>query len=318
MKQIKFLVSISFLGLYISPVIASATVIDPIESFKAFTESLSSALDYQIGEEWGKKLVTNEDVAADTFFARMAKATAMIRRGGTGFYLGVFNGHHIMATNHHVCPEAMDCSYDRAIEFPLLGFKTKVEEFYGSWPEIDLSLFSIEVNSLAFLQALSNNASPFAFNEDVYRGEELTTIGFGVANNPMHKLMANQDSDCVVFSGNAEYRLMADPDELNPGEYKAWSFANGCDVSHGDSGSAMMDRKSGHVVGIIWTGRIPKNKKVQSSQYLHEIMNQPNEDIWTELSYSVPAVHMKEYLQEQISNGAIHSNFALTISEMLK
>jgi hypothetical protein len=318
MKRFKILFTILFLGFFNSQSQAHATAIDPVSTFKALTEGVNSALDYQIGDEWGKKPVTYEDVIADTFFARMAKATAMIRRGGTGFYLGVFNGHHIMATNHHVCPEAMDCSYDRAIEFPLLGFKTKIEEFYGSWPEIDLSLFSIEVNSLAFLQALSNNSSPFAFNEDVYRGEELTTIGFGVANNPLHKLMANQDSDCVVFSGNAEYRLMGDPDELNPGEYKAWSFANGCDVSHGDSGSAMMDRNNGHVVGIIWTGRIPKNKKVQSSQYLHEIMNQPNEDIWSELSYSVPAVHMKEYLQEQISSGAINTNFALTLSEMLK
>src|SRR5690606_7562892 len=104
-----------------------------------------------------------------------------------------------------------------------------------------------------------------AFNSPIYKGQKLLTIGHGVANNEDQKLVANQDDDCIVYSEGNDIRFMADPDDLNPGDYSVWSFANGCDVSHGDSGSAMVDRLTGDIVGIIWTGRIPKDKKVQDS-----------------------------------------------------
>ena len=90
---------------------------------------------------------------------------------------------------------------------------------------------------------------------------------------------------------------MPDPDALNPGTYDAWSFANGCDVSHGDSGSAMVDRKTGKPIGLIWTGKIPKSPKVQQSQYLNEILQKQSPEIWTELSYAVPAAKIREVLQ---------------------
>ncbi|MCB0350782.1 MAG: trypsin-like peptidase domain-containing protein [Bdellovibrionales bacterium] len=272
---------------------------------------------YQIGDEWGKKPVTDQDMRSDVHFARMATATARVRGGGTGFYLGEFNGRFVVATNHHVCPSAMQCSGQDAIDFPILGFKSKIIEFYGSWPEIDLSLFAIEVNDANMVNELNSISSPFAFHNDLQHAAPLVTIGFGIANNYARQLVANRDSDCVVFSADAEYRLMADPDDLNPGEYKAWSFANGCDVSHGDSGSAMMDRASGSVVGIIWTGRIPKSRKVQSSAYLAELLKTPNEDIWKELSYGVPAVHMFQYLNAQVANGGIEKAHMPTIQALL-
>lgn len=284
------------------------------------SQNFSFGLDarYQIGEEWGKRPVTNEDLQSDMFFKRMAFATARVRGGGTGFYLGEFNGRHIMATNHHVCPSAYDCAGREAVRFPLLDITTAVDEFYGSWPEVDLALFSVKIYSKEKAPQLQAAASPFAFDDHLHRGQRLLTIGFGVADNPLRQLVANRDSDCIVFSGDGEYRLMADPDDLNPGDYKAWSFANGCDVSHGDSGSAMMDRDSGRVVGIIWTGRIPKSEKVQSSAYLQQLLQNPTEDIWKELSYGVPAVQMKLYLQKQIQEGRIEPNHVETLQSLLE
>lgn len=272
---------------------------------------------YQIGDEWGKKPVTDLDMKSDVHFARMATATARIRGGGTGFYLGEFNGRHVVATNHHVCPSANDCAGEKAVDFPFLGFKTKITEFYGSWPEIDLSMFAISASDVNIANALRAVSSPFSFHHELYRSQPLVTIGFGVANNTARRMVANRDQDCVVFSGDGEYRLMADPDDLNPGEYKAWSFSNGCDVSHGDSGSAMMDRGTGHIIGIIWTGRIPKNPKVQSSEYLNELLKTPSEDIWKELSYGVPAVHMYQYLNSQLANGGINKAHQATVQAIL-
>src|SRR3712207_6050691 len=90
---------------------------------------------------------------------------------------------------------------------------------------------------------------------------------------------------------------MADPDELNPGPYKAWSFSHACDISHGDSGSAMVDRRTGEVVGIVWTGRIPKSAEYQNSATLMELLRLPQPAIWNQLSYAVPAVKMAEVLK---------------------
>lgn len=273
---------------------------------------------YQIGEEWGKKPVSQIDLDSDAFFKRMALATAHIRSGGTGFFIGKYNGRYVMATNHHVCPSKFECSSEGLVRFPQLkNAKFNQVEFYGSWPEIDLSLFAISVADEQVAAELRQVASPFSFDEELKHGQRLVTIGFGVANNPQRQMVANRDADCVVFSADGEYRLMADPDDLNPGPYKAWSFANGCDVSHGDSGSAMMDRDTGRVIGIIWTGRIPKDPKVQSAQYLQDLMQNPTEDVWQQLSYGVPAVHMKPYLSDLLVKGEIAPEHVDTIRSIL-
>ncbi len=266
---------------------------------------------YRIGDEWGKKPVRAEDLNSNVHFRRMALATAKIRSGGTGFYLGNFEGIHLVATNHHVCPSEWRCGSGNTVIFPQLNVRVRINKFYGSWPEIDLAIFSVESTSITDLAALESVASPFAFTKDLYRGQKLVTIGFGVANNGGGALMANRDSDCVVFSGDAEYRVMSDPDELNPGTYDVWSFANGCDVSHGDSGSAMMDRESGQVIGLIWTGRIPKSKKVQSSGYLNQLLAAPTEEVWQELSYGVPAVKIKPFLLSKIEAGEVARDLLL-------
>lgn len=272
--------------------------------------------DYQIGAEWGKKIVTEEDLNSDVHFRRMAMSTAKIRSGGTGFYLGEFNGKYVVATNHHVCESEADCSGATGVKFPWFNIAVGIDEFYGSWSDVDLALFSVKLNAEQ-AKALNAVASPFAFYKDLYHGEPLVTIGFGVANNPNRVMVANRDSDCRVYSGDKEYRFMGDPDDFNPAPYKAWSFSNGCDVSHGDSGSAMMDRETGEVVGIIWTGRIPKDPKVQNAEYMNGLLAKPNEDVWKQLSYGVPAVQMRSFLEELISTGKLPKEHAETLSAVL-
>ncbi len=264
-------------------------------SAASFFEERSAT--YQIGDEWGKKPVTPAVLSAESpVFVRAARATAKAG-GGTSFYLGKFAGAHVMATNHHVFPAAYSC-LGRMIQFPHLGARSfKCKTFLGTWPEIDLALFTLEVPQAADEQVLAEVAGNFAFDRDLSPNQELLTIGFGVANNSSRVMMSNQDQDCRVFSRYAEYRLMGDPDEINPGTYSAWSFANGCDVSHGDSGSAMVDRRTGDVVGIIWTGRIPKQSSTQKSDVIAEWMRTGSEMIWKELSYAVPSVKIGEFLE---------------------
>jgi len=269
--------------------------------------------DYQLGDEWGKKPVTAASAGAESpVFRRAAKATAHYG-GATAFYIGFFNGHHMMATNHHVV-ESMGCG--ARAEFTLLGKSFPCERIYGDWKEIDLALFSIRV-APGGEAALSGVGGNFAFDADIYPGQELLTIGFGVAGNPGRAMMANQDSDCRVFSGSNDFRKMADPDDFNPGPDRVWSFASGCDISHGDSGSAYVDRNTGEVIGIVWTGRIPKSPQVSSSAYLREMQRTQSADIWTELSYTVPAASIRDGLKAALSSGSLSADEAATIRAVL-
>jgi hypothetical protein len=255
--------------------------------------------DYRLGDEWGKKKVTAETLKEESpSFVRASQATAYLPVGGTGFYLGKFAGVHILATNHHVCPSRKHCIGSKA-SFKILDKSFKMTKMFISEKSIDMALIAIDipVEDEALMKSVSKN---FSFDKEINKGQELITVGFGIGGNRRNNLMGNQDHDCKVFSETDEYKYLGDPDELNPGRYKAWSFAHACDISHGDSGSAVVDRASGDVLGIIWTGKFPKERQFQRSSYLNEILQKSSAAIWKELSYAVPAKKIAAYLQESI------------------
>ncbi len=273
-------------------------------------------LTYRVGSEWGKFLVTTEGMERESAaFRRAAMATARVG-GATGFLLGEFAGEWVVATNHHVCPSAWSC-LGKEIRFPFLDVAASVQTFIGTWPNIDLALFTLKVSSPSDLERLRAVAKNFQWHAEFERAKKLLSIGFGIADNPGRQMVAVQDSDCEVFSDRNEFRLMGDPDALNPADYEAWSFSHGCDVSHGDSGSAMVDRESGDLMGIVWTGKIPKASKVQDSAYLAGLLTHPTEEIWTELNYGVPAQKMAEYLEEQLQKGELPELHRRLLRELL-
>jgi hypothetical protein len=247
--------------------------------------------DYQIGPTWGKVPLSQSQMQ-NTVYARATGATAKMG-GGTGFYLGKFGGVHVLATNHHVCPAAFNC-VGRMAEFTVLNKSFRANSFLGTWKNIDLTLLTITVPNVQDEALLANVAGNFAFELPLYVGQPIITAGYGIANNQARSLMVNQDLECEVYS--ADIRYMKDPDDFNPGPDMVWSFANGCDVSHGDSGSAMVDRNNGKVLGLIWTGRIPKDPIVRDASYLARIQQDQSEDIWKQLSYAVPAAKIQEFL----------------------
>lgn len=130
-------------------------------------------------------------------------------------------------------------------------------------------------------------------------------------------MMVNENNDCRVVSGLNEFRFMADPDRYNPADYRAWSFATGCSVSHGDSGSAIVNRKSGAIVGLIWTGAIPKEAKIQSSQFIRDLQNRDDEEIWSLLTYAVPALKIKDRLNDALNSGELAVRHYPIVQELL-
>lgn len=256
---------------------------------------------YQIGDEWNKDPVNSKNI--DQFpetFQRAARATAKIRGGATGFYIGQFNGHHVMATNHHVLPGSEYC-LGKKINFTILNKQFECEKFFGHWTDIDLALFAIKVTDEDAI-ILKDMALEVDFDSSIYARQKLLTLGYGVANNPSRTLVGNMDSDCKVFSDEGDFRTLSDPDNLNAESYAAWSFAFGCDGSHGDSGSAIVDRETGKVIGILWTGKSPKSTNIQNSSYLESILESGGAEIWTELNYAIPTPKIKEFLSNLIQN----------------
>jgi len=254
---------------------------------------------YRIGDEWGKKAITEDHLNKLPTLKKIVMATGRVG-GATGFYLGKFNDKYLVGTNHHVCTSKTACN-GSTVRFTKSGAQAKVLSTIGSWSDVDFSLLVVEF-SAADAEKMKPYASNFNFKAKIETGLSLITVGYGIANNGARELVGNWDSDCKVFSKTDEFRFMGDPDELNPAPYKAWSFANGCDVSHGDSGSAMVDRKTGVPVGIIWTGRIPKAQKIQNSEYLKDLLETNSPEIWQELSYSVPSSKIGSYLTQVADN----------------
>jgi hypothetical protein len=236
--------------------------------------------------------------------------------GATGFYLGKFAGTHVMATNHHVYT-SMSCS-GRSVVFPLLGnLRLTCNRMFGTWTDIDLALFAVDVPRPEDEAKLATVAANFTFHDDVVKGTPLITVGFGIAGNPQRVMMGNEDADCRVMSKTADYRFMGDPDSKNPADYKAWSFSHACDVSHGDSGSAIVDRNTGKPVGILWTGKIPKNATVQSSDYLNQVFASDGGDVWTEMNFAVPATKMRELLETVITDASTPADTQTVLSALI-
>lgn len=253
-----------------------------------------SVPNYQIGSEWGKFAVTAQDLASrGEVFKRLALATASYGGVGTAFYLGKFNGHHIMATNYHVM-KALGCFRTNS-DFQAFGKTYYCARVFGSWPVIDLSLFEIEVPSAdePLLRALAHN---FDFDAPIYAGQKLLTMGYGGMTSLNRTVMASEDSDCKVFSPTDQFRPLSDPDAFNHVAYTAWSFANGCDVAHGDSGSPFVDRETGALLGLLWTARIPRTPLAGDPAALDQLFRGQGPEIWTDLTYSVPAAMIRKVL----------------------
>jgi hypothetical protein len=257
---------------------------------------------YQIGPTWGKQplnqlysTASEMTAKAKPSFTRAALATARVGRG-TGFVLGERNGEVILATNHHVIDGQETCEMT-SVNFELLDIHgLYCDKVIKTTSDLETTLFTVSGLNQESREKLLSVARSFSPEVPV-KGRRLLTFGYGIANNPFgQRLMVGQDEHCITFSD--QKRFMSDPDELNPFPYKTWAFATGCDVSHGDSGSAFIDAESGAIVGILYTGRIPKNPKVLDASYLKKIYDESSEEIWTELTYVVPSNLIVETLKE--------------------
>ncbi|MBI3542577.1 MAG: trypsin-like peptidase domain-containing protein [Deltaproteobacteria bacterium] len=251
---------------------------------------------YQIGSTWGKHVLKKEDLATASDSVKKAAfgLGEAARHGGSLFYLGKYQGWHIAATNHHVYPGG--CRED-SIDFPFLdGASVDCVSLIGTWPEIDLTIVVLDVPK-KYDELFTSHALKFDFDSDLVPGQKLVNLGFGQHKNPTYSPVVDESDNCMVISPRNASRQMGDVVPNPDPAFNVWSFAHGCENSQGDSGSAILDRSSGKIVGVVWTTKEPKIERVQDNTYVALLTKQPgNADVWAELSYGVPAFKIKEVL----------------------
>lgn len=257
--------------------------------------------EFQIGAQWSARPLNKKIVLEENNFvvAKLASNTVMVTTAanikGTGFYLGFHNGQHLVATNAHVLTNILGCNISSVtLYFSVFNMAYSCKQIISTWHDIDLTIMALETNSVsdAFLNQL--NPLNFAFNKDITRDKLLLTAGFGVYKNPRGELTLKADEDCRVLSETNSFNRLKNPNQRII--KKVPSFALGCDISSGDSGSPVIDRVTGDVLGIVWSTHTPKPYKIRTHSYMQELRAQANPDVWKDLAYAVPSSEIRARL----------------------
>jgi hypothetical protein len=265
--------------------------------FYILLTSLSFAQKYQIGREWSRVPIFDRPA-----YKNIAGSVGEISSSATLFYIGKIKKYHYAITNAHVCSSYSDCEND-FIEFFYHkspsgeGLKGRVVKVALIEKSLDLALLKISFDNLKQIERL-----PLALrlsNQAVSTQEPLMILGYGIHENQYGTLTVGDDQDCRTFDN--QVRKIADPDRINPIPYRVYSLPIGCDASHGDSGSPILHKKTGGVIGLLWTGKVPKHKSMQ----LDTFRKLPLKFLWSQLNYMVPAYLIRRKLEKFFKSQAM-------------
>lgn len=262
---------------------------------------------YQIGPKWDAKKVNAQFLTSrnDFLTSKLALATMKIStpwESGTGFFLGKYNRQYLVATSAHVLKNIPTCvALPVHAIFTLKNRSYSCHSIIGIWNEIDLAIFTIrEYRGDEFLKEI--NPLKFDFNDPYTHGTPLMTMGYGEYKNPDGDLTLKESRDCMIYSPTGELGQVAREDD-NSGDNKmiakkVTAFATGCDISPGDSGSAILNIQSQKVIGLVWATSTPKPNKILTDNYLDSLVRgqQDPSEVWKYFSYGVSAKTIKNRL----------------------
>lgn len=301
-------------------------------SFIFFLSSGASAkteaellLEVQVGTEWGKHVASKMLPNLPNHLSRVAHGVAEFKRGSAFIIRTSDPKRVILATNAHVMVDDNDvlagdlgpykgnlelACHDRdtmsepveKVRLGLLGITGRCKKVIGIWPSVDFALFEAEFSDVD-ASVLNAYAVDLPAKNKIEFGQQLAMFGFGHFLNPGDPeldLMYIRDKDCQVFSATNDFRYISDPDEYSPAKYKVWSFVLGCDVSWGDSGAPILDLMTGHLAGIIFTGKYPKNQNISlNASAMDRLRATPQETAWSNLNFGVPISKIIEIVRGQ-------------------
>lgn len=250
---------------------------------------------YTVGKSWDKKPIQK----TPRKFHPYLQSIGEIGSSATTFYIGHNRKKYYAVTNSHVCPNSQHC-LNKRVEFPYYRNQrgSSLKAFVVNTPIIETSLdFALLEIQFQNLETFAKPPKALKFSSKIPRYlQPLISSGYGSYQNEYGVLKTEIGGDCRVFSKVNDIRKIKDPDEINPFPYRVYSFLIGCDVSHGDSGSPLLNLKTGEVLGLLWTGKMPKDQSIRTP-YLTRL---PYNYLWTQLNYAVPSFMIKKLINRYL------------------
>ena len=270
----------------------------------------------QVGDEYSKISYKNlYHIQENPYIDKQIENTVLITidrinsHKGTGFYIGEHNGKQVFITNSHVL-SATQCGYAK-ITFLTKNLGTKEVEcesiLLSITPDFeetnellhkgsDITVFTIKKSDL---NNFIGNGLEIEWSEPIVSKTSLSQAGFGSKNANRQnskndfKMKLSTDSDCVISSKDNQLYMISSFGINN-------TFLTGCDMAQGDSGSSVISKNSGKVVGLIWGmgdgkennssgfwNSFSRNQYIVSSIYWNELIGSSDQRLFQSSSFAI-------------------------------
>ncbi len=258
---------------------------------------------YQTGPTWNReKLILTTNLP----FQILNMNRAYKGDVGVGVYLGEFKGKHIGMTAAHLYPDLTSCKDE-------VSFLIQDQEQFHYYPcdgwsftlkDNDIMFFEISIQSadINLLSPVNVSKNPTSINQQL----KLITFERNFEDQTV-ELYSDSSTECKTLSNEA--KQIADPDISDDRMITSWSMAMGCDSRHGDSGAPVYNEVQ-QLVGLLWTGKYPKNQSSQSFSSLTETQ------LWEDYNYFVPVEKIKEELGKLMVSSQVKTSDQNTLSQI--
>ncbi len=238
--------------------------------------NLSSAK-YIGGDKWNKKLINKNNIyklneAEKDFFFKSAKVITSQNNKtsvGTSFYVKEIESGFLFLTNYHVIENKRTCLKSKIIILDK-NFNKHTAKCYkilkqGTYKDqSDYTYFIVKkIDKLDFLKSYSETK----FSESLpLVGDKLSFLGFGGSKyNKNFSIKISNDKDCIFLKAFSKITLGNTKDKEEVKDI----ISTGCDTESGDSGSALFNRYTGEVVGLLFGSHLSKTRSINlSSDYI--------------------------------------------------
>ncbi|MCO4755085.1 MAG: trypsin-like peptidase domain-containing protein [Bacteriovoracaceae bacterium] len=274
-------------------------------SILAFSFSLNAVAHYvQVGDSYSKqnyKYVYGQEAVIDNLIDNTvlinSKRDSGVNRG-TGFYIGKQNGKHLFVTNAHVMNKN-ECA-GASISFLNHNFRRSKglckEVIFSHYTKenSDITVFSVDDY---YADMMRGSGLTIDWDFTPVAGMMLAFAGFGLKQAPRGRasnverglrnftMLTSFDADCVVATESTMLYHLSSVSTKHV-------FGTGCDAASGDSGSAVIDRASGEVVGLLFGST--NNYSWMPSSNFWNLVGTDSPQLWSYGSFAISLTKLKE------------------------
>lgn len=256
--------------------------------------SNAGTVKFQGGDQYSRQKQDIDEIKAlpeftrNTIFRTGKVLNEDKRSVGTASFLYATEEEYIFLTNYHVLGSQREC--DKA-ELLMLNqeYKKRVLKCdrvikVGSYKTgSDHVVFTIKKSEKSSFISKLDEIKEFV--NDTRVGDELSIVGFGGGrfSNRRFDIGLSDDSDCVVLWGTSEI-------EFNDKNMHS-VFFTACDIRSGDSGSAVFNKRTGSLVGLLFASSRPKDPL--TSKEIRENLGSRYERFFSHASYVIDIESIK-------------------------